>query len=155
MDDHLNNLYETDALIWTEHQIALLRAGQFDQLDVENIISELGYQVRKDKRQVKHRMAGLMSHLLKYEYQPQRICNSWMHTIHNHRNKIDAVLNDMPSLRPVLDEYLMDSYPRAVKEAARETKLPISTFPRKCPYTIRQILDEDFFPDQNEKAADP
>lgn len=155
MDDHLTNLYETDALIWTETQIALLRAGKFDQLDLENIISELGYQVRKDKRQVARRLAGLLSHLLKYQYQPQRICRSWTHTIHNHRIKIDGVLKQMPSLSPVLDEYIMDAYPRAVREAARETRLPLSTFPRKCPFSQRQIFDEDFFPGENEKAADP
>jgi hypothetical protein len=155
MDDHINNLYEADALIWTERQIALLRAGKFDQLDLENIISELGYQVRKDKRQVAHRMTGLLSHLLKYQYQPQRISKSWLHTLRNHRDKIDAILKQMPSLRPQLEEYVMDAYPRAVKEAARETRLPVSAFPRKCPYTVTQILDEEFFPDKNQKAADP
>ncbi|MRW92165.1 DUF29 family protein [Duganella sp. FT80W] len=155
MDDHTNSLYETDALIWTETQIALLRAGKFDQLDVENIISELGYEVRKDKRQVAHRMRGLISHLLKYQYQPQRICKSWTQTIHQHRLKIDAVLKQMPSLRPSLDEYVMDAYPKAVRDAAQETRLPLSIFPRKCPYTTSQVLDEDFFPDENEKAVDP
>lgn len=155
MDDHLNNLYETDALIWTETQIALLRAGKFDQLDLENIISELGYQVRKDKRQVAHRMVGLLSHLLKYQYQPQRISKSWIHTIHNHRMKIDRILKQMPSLAPVLDEYIMDAYPRAVREATLETRLPPSTFPRKCPFSQQQIFDEDFFPGENEKAVEP
>jgi hypothetical protein len=155
MDDHLNNLYETDALIWTETQIALLRAGKFDQLDLENIISELGYQVRKDKRQVAHRMVGLLSHLLKYQYQPQRISKSWIHTIHNHRMKIGGILKQMPSLAPVLDEYIMDAYPRAVREAALETRLPPSTLPRKCPFSQQQIFDEDFFPSENEKAVEP
>ena len=155
MDDHLNNLYETDALIWTDTQIALLRAGKYDQLDLENIISELGYQVRKDKRQVAHRMIGLLSHLLKYQYQPQRICRSWTHTIHNHRSKIDAIVSQMPSLAPVLDEYIADAYPRAVKDAAREARLPPSIFPRKCAFTKRQILDEDFFPAKTKKPLIP
>jgi hypothetical protein len=35
MDDHLNSLYETDALIWTATQVALLRARKFDQLDLD------------------------------------------------------------------------------------------------------------------------
>ncbi|MBV7536963.1 DUF29 domain-containing protein [Duganella sp. sic0402] len=73
MDVHLNSRYETDALIWTDTQIALLRAGKFDQLDVENIISELGYQVRKDKNEVSSRLRGLMAHLLKYQFQPVMI----------------------------------------------------------------------------------
>jgi hypothetical protein len=51
MDDHLNSLYETDALIWTETQVALLRARKFDQLDLENIIAELEYRCKKTSTQ--------------------------------------------------------------------------------------------------------
>ncbi|MYM68572.1 DUF29 family protein [Pseudoduganella sp. FT55W] len=155
MDDHLNSLYETDALIWTEHQIALLRTGQFDQLDLENIISELGYQERKDKREVESRIELLLHHLLKYQFQPTRSCNSWLRTIKTQRKHIAKVLKRMPSLRRNLDEYVADEYPGAIKDAAAETHLPRSTFPKEVPYTTDQILDEDFFPEQNEKAADP
>ncbi|MHA4867477.1 DUF29 domain-containing protein [Duganella sp. PWIR1] len=155
MDDHLNSLYETDALIWTEYQIALLRAGQFDQLDLENIISELGYQVRKDKREVETRIQLLLHHLLKYQFLPARICNSWRQTIKTQRRQIAKVLKRMPSLRRRLDDYVADAYPHAVRDAAEETHLPISTFPKEAPYTTDQILDEAFFPDKNQKAADP
>lgn len=155
MDDHLANLYDTDALIWTETQIALLRAGKFDQLDVENIISELGYQVRKDKREVASRLRRLIMHLLKYQFQPARICNSWRQTIKTQRNQIAIVLNEMPSLRAMLDEYVVHAYPRALKDAAAETHLPISAFPTEIPYTLNQLLDENFLPGENEKAVEP
>jgi hypothetical protein len=155
MDDHLTNLYDTDALIWTETQIALLRAGKFDQLDVENIISELGYQVRKDKREVASRLRRLIMHLLKYQFQPLRICNSWRQTIRTQRDQIAVVLKDMPSLRAMLDEYVAHAYPRAVKDAAAETHLPISAFPTEIPYTLDQLLDENFLPGKNEKAVEP
>ncbi|MRX07112.1 DUF29 family protein [Pseudoduganella sp. FT25W] len=155
MDDHLANLYDTDALIWTETQIALLRAGKFDQLDVENIISELGYQVRKDKREVASRLHRLIMHLLKYQFQPARICNSWRQTIKTQRNQIAIVLNEMPSLRAMLDEYVVHAYPRALKDAAAETHLPISAFPTEIPYTLNQLLDENFLPGENEKAVEP
>jgi len=155
MDDHLSNLYETDALIWTETQIALLRAGKFDQLDLENIISELGYQVRKDKNEVASRLRGLMAHLLKYQFQPGRRSHSWASTIHNHREEIQGVLNQMPSLRPQLDEYVAHAYPKAVRTAVLDTRMRASDFPRENPYTTEQILDFTFFPSENEKAADP
>jgi hypothetical protein len=154
MDDHLNSLYEIDALIWTEHQIALLRAGEFDQLDLENIISELGYQVRRDKNEIGSRLCGLMTHLLKYLFQPQRRSHSWTTTINNHRAAIMRRLRKMPSLRSQMDEYVADEYPRAVRNAIHETCLPRSAFPQQNPYTTDQILDEDFFPAPNEKAAD-
>lgn len=155
MDDHLNSRYETDALIWTDTQIALLRAGKFDQLDVENIISELGYQVRKDKREVATRIRRLLHHLLKYQFQPVRICNSWRQTIKTQRNQIEVVLKEMPSLRRMLDEYAEDAYPKAVRDAAEETHLPISAFPPTIPYTTDQLLDRSFYPGENEKAVDP
>lgn len=155
MDDHLNSRYETDALIWTETQIALLRAGKFDQLDVENIISELGYQVRKDKNEVASRLRGLMAHLLKYQFQPERRSRSWVSTIIQHRIAILGIFNQMPSLRPQIEEYLAHSYPKAARDAARETKLTRLAFPAENPYTVDQILDEDFFPGENEKAVEP
>ncbi|MYM30538.1 DUF29 family protein [Duganella sp. CY15W] len=155
MDDHLNILYETDALIWTETQIALLRAGQFDQLDLENIISELGYQVRKDKNEVASRLRGLMAHLLKYQFQPERRSRSWANTIDNHREEILGVLRQMPSLRPQLDEYVTYNYAKAVRLAARDTRKSPSAFPAENPYTVEQILDEEFFPGENEKAVEP
>lgn len=155
MDDHLNSRYETDALIWTDTQIALLRAGKFDQLDVENIISELGYQVRKDKNEVASRLRGLIAHLLKYQFQPERRSHSWANTIDNHREEIQGVLKQMPSLRAQIDEYVAHNYPKAVRFAARDTHRPPSAFPQENPYTTEQILDVDFFPGENEKAVEP
>jgi hypothetical protein len=155
MDDHLNSLYETDALIWTETQVALLRARKFDQLDLENIIAELEYQVQKDKRSVASHLRGLIMHLLKYQFQPQRRTQSWTSTIIEHRHKILDALEDMPSFRPQIDEYVARNYPKALKAAILETRLPPATFPQENPYTTDQILDMDFFPLPNEKAADP
>jgi hypothetical protein len=155
MDDHINNLYETDTLIWTNTQVDLLRTRKFHQLDVDNIIAELEYQVKNDKRQVAHRLIGLLAHLLKYQFQPERISNSWIHTITEHRRQIEGVLLDMPSLRSAVDDYIMTAYPKAVKDAARETHLPLSAFPTTHPFTKEQILDEDYWPAENDKAADP
>jgi hypothetical protein len=155
MDDHLTKLYETDALIWTDTQIALLRAGKFDQLDVENIISELGYQVRKDKNEVASRLRGLMAHLLKYQFQPQRRSRSWLGTINSHRQGILDILKDMPSLRAQIDEYVAHNYPKAVRAAVLDTHMPASAFPHENPYTTDQLLDEDFLPGENEKAVEP
>jgi hypothetical protein len=146
MDDHLNNRYEADALIWTETQIALLRAGKFDQLDLENIISELGYQVRKDKNEVASRLRGLIAHLLKYQFQPQRRSRSWASTINNHREEIQGVLKQMPSLRPQVDDYVAHAYPKAVRTAILDTHMPVSAFPQENPYSTEQILDVDFYP---------
>jgi hypothetical protein len=38
------------------------------------------------------------------------------------------------------------AYPAALKIAHQETGLPISAFPPRCPYSISELLDEDFYP---------
>jgi len=154
MDDHLDTDYDTDLLLWTNRQVELLRTKKFDLLDLDNIISELEYQVRKDKREVMHRLIGLMTHLLKYKYQPQRISASWTRTIIGHRREVTGILHDMPSLRPAIDDYVANGYPKALRDAIRETRLPGATFPKENPFTVQQILDEDFWPGENEKAAE-
>ncbi|MFZ4557410.1 MAG: DUF29 family protein, partial [Pseudanabaena sp.] len=36
---------------------------------------------------------------------------------------------------------------KARRNAARETKLPLTTFPAECPFTPEQIIDSDYFPE--------
>lgn len=154
MDDHLDTNYDTDLLLWTNRQVELLRTKKFDQLDLENLIEELEGNMRRDKREVESRLRVLQKHLLKYKYQPQRISRGWIGTINEQRSEIESALSVMPSLRPTIEDYVAKSYPKAVRETARETRLPPATFPRQNPFTVQQILDEDFWPGENEKAAE-
>lgn len=154
MDDHLNADYDTDLLLWTSRQIELLRAKRFDQLDLENLIEELEGYMRKEKREVDSRLRVLQKHLLKYQYQPQRISSSWISTINEQRSEIESALSDMPSLRPAVKDYVAKNYPKSVRETIRENRLPPSIFPEHNPFTVRQILDEDFWPGENDKAAE-
>ncbi|MFS2004356.1 DUF29 domain-containing protein [Duganella sp. CT11-25] len=154
MDDHLDTDYDADLLLWTSKQVELLRAKQFDLLDLENLIEELEGYMRKEKREVDSRLRVLQKHLLKYKYQPQRISSSWISTINEQRSEIESALSDMPSLRRSVEGYVAKSYPKAVRETIRETRLPPSTFPKQNPFTVQQILDEDYWPGVNDKAAD-
>lgn len=154
MDDHLTTDYDTDLLLWTNKQIALLRAKRFDQLDLKNLIEELEGYMRKEKREVDSRLRVLQKHLLKYKYQPQRISSSWVGTINEQRSEIESALSDMPSLRAAVADYVAKSYPKAVRETIRETRLPPSALPKQNPFTVQQILDENFWPGENDKAAE-
>ena len=39
------------------------------------------------------------------------------------------------------------AYPRAWRQAAKETGLSVATFPRTCPWSVEQLLGEDFRPE--------
>ncbi len=38
---------------------------------------------------------------------------------------------------------------RQLNQAVDETGLPLVTFPEACPWTVEQVLDEDFLPEPN------
>ena len=146
MDDHINTDHEADFLVWTSAQIELLRSKQFDRLDLENIIEELESMARAERREFKRHIEQLMMHLLKCKLQPEVISGIWLGTIREHRYRIADFLEDMPSLKPTLDDAVEEAYVHAATLAACETGLPKSAFPGSIPFTKDQLLDEDYLP---------
>lgn len=148
MDDHINSSdYDTDFLAWITHQVALLRAQKFDQLDLDNLIDEVNDMGGRLKRELYHRTEILLMHLLNYKYQPDHVSGGWRGTIGEQRSRIRKLLKDAPSLAGPLDEYVAETYATAAARAASETGLPKSTFPATNPFTRQQIFDPDYLPD--------
>ncbi|MFN6153671.1 MAG: DUF29 domain-containing protein [Dolichospermum sp.] len=143
------NLYETDFNLWIEQTVNQLKNGQIQDLDIENLIEEVQSMGSNDKREIKSRLIVLIMHLLKYKYQPKKKTKSWTSTIITQRNELELVLENSPSLNPFLKENISECYQKARKNADRETKLPLTTFPLECPFTSEQIIDSDYFPDTN------
>lgn len=73
--------YETDVIAWANEQARLLRAGLLSQLDIEHIADEIEDVGKSEKREIRNRMALLLAHLLKWQYQPIYRGNSWIRTI--------------------------------------------------------------------------
>ena|SRR6185312_14438443 len=135
--------YDEDFFAWTQEQSRLLRAGELSLVDAENVAEELESMGRNNRRELRSRLVVLLTHFLKLQYQPHRRSRSWIATISTQRNEIELILDDSPSLRPVLYETLADAYGRARREAATQTDLSIATFPDDCPYTVDQVMAED------------
>jgi hypothetical protein len=62
------------------------------------------------------------------------------------RREIADDLAENRSLHKHPAERLSLAYQRARLDAADETGLDLEKFPEVCPWTIEQILDEDFLP---------
>ncbi|MBP1208119.1 hypothetical protein JOD97_006206 [Duganella sp. 1411] len=146
MDDHIKTDYDTDFLVWLESQAALLRTKQFDRLDLEHLIEELDSMGSKERHAFKNRIVQLMMHLLKCKVQPDHISGSWLRSIREQRYSIADLMEEMPSLKPLLDNYIARNYARAISLAADETRLPKSAFPATLPFTTEQLLDPDYLP---------
>jgi hypothetical protein len=142
---HLST-YEEDFALWAAEQGALLRAGKLDRVDLENVAEEIESLGRSDKREIQSRLTVILAHLLKWQFQPGEASNSWASSIFQNREEIAQLLNESPSLRGYPATVLARAYRAAPLAASGDTGLPVGAFPKTCPYTIEQILDEGFWP---------
>ncbi len=140
-------LSEHDYHAWLLEQGARLRARQFDQIDYEMLAEELEDMGRSERRAVESHLKNLLIHLLKWAKQKQRRSGSWRDSIDNARDALADLLQDSPSLRPQLPEFVKRQYPRARRSTANQTGLTVTRFPASCPFRLEEILDAEFFPE--------
>jgi len=139
--------YDTDFYAWAQQQAEALRAKDWAALDVEHLAEEVDDLRTTERRAVRSQLRLILSPLLKWVYQPARRTDSWRSTIANGRVLVQEDLEDLPSLAPELESLAAWAYPRARRDAAQETGLPLTTFPEACPWSIAQVLDEHFWPE--------
>ena len=66
-------LYEDDFVAWLEDQAGRARRGETEDLDLENIAEELEGMARSDRREIRSRLALLLTHLLKWVTHPKKV----------------------------------------------------------------------------------
>ena len=142
-----NTLYDQDFFAWANEQARLLRAGKLSDADIEHIAEEIESMGKAEKRELLSRLTVLLLHLLKWQFQPGRRGASWQVTIRNQRRALARHLADNPSLRPKVPEALSDAYGDARGEAYAETGLSEEVFPATCPWTLDELMSEDFLPE--------
>lgn len=139
-----SSLHDRDFYAWVIEQSALLKEGKVDALDLKNIAEELDDMGKREKRELHSRLRVLLMHLLKWKFQPNHQSTNWEATIVTQRIEIQELLNDSPSLLPMVDEIAAKVFRSAVLLASVETDLPISVFPSENIYSKSDILNANF-----------
>ena len=139
--------HDTDFYSWTQEQAALLQQGRLNELDVANLIEEIQDMGRSERRELESRLAVLLMHLLKWQYEPERRGKSWKVTIKEQRFQAKKCLRQNPGLKHSMRETFEDAYQGALFQAVRETGIDESAFPTDCPWPLDQVLDDEFWPD--------
>jgi uncharacterized protein YgbK (DUF1537 family) len=143
-----NSLYERDFAAWLDAQAATLRERRFGELDLDNLIEEVESIRRAEMRSVEHHARLVIAQLLQLAHSTlgdPRL--SWKSTAMAHRHELEARLT--PTLRVELEARLEKVYARGGKIAATvlETEgTPEGWLPRQCPYTLAEILADDWYP---------
>lgn len=144
----MTTTYQTDVIAWANEQAALIRAGRFELLDLENIAEEILDVGKSETRELASRMAVLLMHLLKWQFQPAQRGESWLRTMRDQRKRINARVQKTPSLKPSLldEDWIADAWTDAVRDASKETGISSDRFPEDCPWTMEDVLKDDWKP---------
>jgi hypothetical protein len=142
-----HELYEQDFCLWIEQAVKLLSENRLSELDRENLIEEISDMGSSQKQGLESNLEVVLMHLLKYKFQPEKRSNSWRSTLFEHRRRLHKAFKISPSLKRHFTDEFSDCYVAARKFAAIETGISIDTFPIASPFTVSQILDEDYLPE--------
>lgn len=135
-------LYEKDETAWLEIMADLLAHGEYADLDHKHLSEFLFDMAKRDRGEVNNRLALLLCHLLKWQYQPEKQAGSWRGTIRVQRRELRLLL-DSKTLKNHAQAVLDDVYAEARKQAADETEMKLNKFPKECAWTVDELLTDD------------
>ena len=138
----LRVLYERDETAWLEAMSELAADGRYAEMDHSNLSEYLADMAKRDRREVSRRLVVQLSHLLKWEHQPDHRSGSWQSTILEQRRELRSLL-DSGTLFNHAVSVLAESYADARKQAAAETTLPRGTFPTECRWDLESLLVDE------------
>jgi len=150
-------LYEDDFYLWVERQADLLRKGRFRDLDLAHLIEEIEDLGANLRNAVTSRTREIILHLLKLQYSPAlEPRGGWLESVGKQRD--DLELEITPSLRrqlaAELETIFQKARRRAVDDLARDRVKP-DQLPATCHYTLDQILDPVWRPENVHGIKDP
>jgi hypothetical protein len=145
--------YDDDFYAWTQYQAQVVRSlrTRDNRIDREHLAEEIEDLGKSERDAVRSQVERILMHFLKLAYSPARDPRfSWMGSIVEARGALEDKMS--PSLRRDLEERLVRLYERARKRAALELqnfgeREATSALPTECPYTLDQILAEDWYPE--------
>lgn len=142
----LKTLYEIDDSAWLEETLKLLKARQFEDLDLENLIEELEDLGNEKKYRVESLLEQVIRHFLLLQYwKSQRAYNKahWESEIVSFQNQLLTYLTT--NLHNHLAENLPIIYQKALRYVRRKTQDSVD-FPQECPYILNDLLNPDWLP---------
>jgi hypothetical protein len=138
--------YDADFYGWTQAQAAALRAKDWAALDLEHLAEEIESVGRSDRDAIESQLVRLLLHGLKLTYDPaSRPRRGWRVTIADAREQIARKATGSLQYHPAA--YLPVAYQYARRKVALTLDRPLTDFPETCPWPIEQVLDEDWWPE--------
>ena len=150
--------YDDDFYAWTQYQAQVLRTlrTRDNRFDRDNVAEEIETVGRNERDAVRSQVERILIHFLKLTHSPAldpRL--DWMDSIAEARGALADKMSS--SLRRDLETVLAALYGRARRRTALQLKKygedgAVRSLPAACPYTVDQILAEDWYPETADSA---
>ena len=142
----LKTLYEIDDSLWLEETIELLKAKNFDALDLDNLIEELEDLGNEKKFRVASLLEQIIRHCLLLQFWiSEREYNQahWKAEIVSFKDQLKRYLTT--NLRKYLEQEFEQIYFESVRYVRQKTDNKVN-FPDICPYSLEELLDPNWLP---------
>jgi hypothetical protein len=127
------SLYEEDILLWVKDTSAKLKAGDFENLDLENLIEEVESLGISQRKELLSRLTVILAHILKRIYvNLPHDYNGWERTISTQGIQLRVLLKKVPSLKTHWDSSFEDAWEIALQTVQED--YPKVDFPDRFPY---------------------
>ncbi|MCS7293307.1 MAG: DUF29 domain-containing protein [Gloeomargarita sp. SKYBB_i_bin120] len=149
MSVRTESLYECDYYQWLTETVNCLKARDFTNLDLKNLIEEIEELGRREKYAIASYLMRLCEHLLKLQYwetERQRCYRGWLVEVRNFRKEIKRRLQASPSLKPWIQDIYVEEYRNGRQLFLDGSGLASDAIPETPPFTLAQALDENWLP---------
>jgi hypothetical protein len=156
------DLYDRDFYQWTQDQASALRHLAEQRwngpLDLSHLAEEVEDLGRSTRNAVRSQIQRIIEHCLKLEHssatEPRP---GWMNSIDEARDEIENLLT--PTLRRDLDHQLFRLFARTRRRVDRDLRAhgeqdAADALPQECPYSLDQLLDEEWLPADGQGSSD-
>ncbi len=141
-----HSLFDQDYILWVQENVAKLKAKDFENLDLDNLIEEFESLIYILKRDLDDNLQNLLVNMLKrlYVNLPDQF-ERWQSDISFYRCGIKLIFEDAPSLKENWDERFDFNYSSALYDLSAD--YPDTNFPEawELERDIETILNKRFW----------
>lgn len=113
-------------------------------VNCEDLTYLLNEMANTDRRAIDSQTRRLLAHMLKCKYQPSKFSRSWVNSVQDSSEVINAICTESKSLYNYYVANFNKNYKYAIQYAHNETRLNVSLFPTDCEWDKDDILDTEF-----------
>jgi hypothetical protein len=142
----LKTLYEIDDSLWLEETIELLKAKNFEALDLDNLIEELEDLGNEKKFRVASFLQQIIRHALLLQFWiSEREYNQahWQAEIISFQYQLKRYLTT--NLRQYLEQEFEQIYFESLRYVRQKNDNKVN-IPDTCPYSLEELLDPNWLP---------